>query len=109
MSTTNSERKLSLVDDDDDDLEAYGLEPLPPLCGEFPRTEWLDAGDFGIPPYGPGEDAYEVAWAACEASRSWARVKAGSVSAAGSVQVQGGDYIDRTCFMLAVLDKAFEV
>lgn len=94
----------------------YRRDPdsLPDLPSTFPRRQWLDFRHFGIPPYGPYEHAFAVAWAGRQASRTWSRcLKNETPDPEGlftrDPHPEPVDTVDRTCFQLAVFDKAFEV
>lgn len=88
-------------------------ESLPQLPPRFPRGQWLDYTHFGIPPYGPYQHVYAVAWAGRQASRTWSRcLNLETPYPVGlftrDPQPEPADIVDRTCFKLAVFDKAFE-
>lgn len=101
----------------------WGWEPVT-QPDDFPRRDWFGT-IFGMPPYEEGGDhAYQVNWAAREASRSWARAlekaypdceylqsKAESRSKPEFGPGSGPAYedvVDKTCFQLALYDALYE-
>lgn len=84
---------------------------LAPLSAAFPRNSWSEGAVFGLPPYHSGEHAYQLCWAAREASKCWERVLSREHADSGdlSSSIQASDVVDATCFKLAVVDKALEV